>query len=86
MDYLFADNPSTVFGDLAPAIEQLRSNIRREMSASLFFYVPSRQAEFYAQKELFGAAVNAKFPSIQFDMVEAGNCYAMGGEPRACST
>jgi hypothetical protein len=27
---------------------------------------------------LFGKDVNAKFPEIQFDMVEAGNCYAAG--------
>jgi hypothetical protein len=48
------------------------------MQVTAFFYMPYGQSEFYDQKESFGAAVNARFPSIQFDMTEAGNCYAMG--------
>ena len=40
--------------------------------------MPGSRAELYDQNELFGPNVNAKFPSIQYDMVEAGNCVAMG--------
>jgi hypothetical protein len=60
------------------AVAELNNSIRREMQVSLFFYMPWEQAKFYAQQELFGSGVNAKFPSIQFDVAEAGNCYAMG--------
>ncbi|MGA7833260.1 MAG: hypothetical protein WCA21_20070 [Terracidiphilus sp.] len=60
------------------SLAELENTIRREMESNKFFYMPASQAEFYGQKELFGAKVNAKFPSIQFDMEEAGNCYAMG--------
>jgi len=57
---------------------ELRQRIADEMKGKLFFHVPADRVEFYSQRELFGADVNAKFPSIVFDMVEAGNCYAMG--------
>jgi hypothetical protein len=66
------------FGDVGRAVEQFKNTIEWEMSEFLFFHMPPKQAEFYSQAELFGVDVNAKFPSIQFDMVEAGNCYAMG--------
>ncbi len=65
-------------GQIQVGLQELKNTIRREMEVCFFFYMPSRQTEFYDQKELFGGAVNAKFPSIQYDMIEAGNCYAMG--------
>lgn len=69
---------SRYFGDLGNGTAQLRNTIEWEMRSFLFFHMPFKQAEFYDQKELFGVEVNATFPEIQFDMVEAGNCYAMG--------
>lgn len=69
---------SNFFGDLGSGTEQLRNTIEWEMRSELFFHLPSKQTDFYDKKELFGVEVNAKFPSIQYDMVEAGNCFAMG--------
>ena len=60
------------------SLAELNNSIRWEMQAVFFFYMAWEQVPFYDQKEMFGAVVNAKFPSVQFDMVEAGNCYAMG--------
>jgi hypothetical protein len=65
-------------GQLQDGLRELENTIRREMEVCSFFYMPSRQTEFYDQKELFGTLVNARFPGIQYDMVEAGNCYSMG--------
>ena len=48
------------------------------MKLILVMRIPPEQAEFYDKSELFGSSVNAKFPTIQFDVVEAGNCYATG--------
>lgn len=62
----------------AASLSELDNTIRREIWAEWFFHIPAKQSEFYDQKELFGAPVNLKFPTVQFDMVEAGNCYAMG--------
>jgi hypothetical protein len=59
-------------------LQTISNILHSEIEARTFFHMPAEQATFYDQKELFGPEVNAKFPSIQFDMVEAGNCYAMG--------
>jgi len=59
-------------------LKQLEQTIEWEMEEVTFFRMPSTQSEFYDQKELFGSDVNTKFPTVQYDMVEAGNCYAMG--------
>lgn len=66
------------FGNVGSAVNQFKNTIEWEMSEFLFFHMPPKQAEFYANGELFGVDVNAGFPSIQFDVVEAGNCFAMG--------
>jgi hypothetical protein len=63
---------------LGRAITEIENTIQNEMSIVHFFYMPSEQADFYDKEELFGKKVNARFPKIQFDMIEAGNCFAMG--------
>jgi hypothetical protein len=60
------------------SIPELQHRIRDEMEDKLFMYLPPERAERYDQKELLGNSVNAKFPGIQYDAVEAGNCYACG--------
>jgi hypothetical protein len=64
--------------DVAAKLSQIREAILLEMEDRLFMYIPSDRASYYDQKELFGKDTNTKFPTIQFDMVEAGNCYAAG--------
>lgn len=59
-------------------LEQLSSVIHSELESRIFFHLRQDQACFFDQKELFGAEVNAKFPSLHYDMAEAGNCYALG--------
>jgi len=69
--------PSTL-GSLIDSIAELGNTIRWEMEDRLFFYMPPDRAGFYDKPEMLGKDVNAKFPTIQFDIVEAGNCYAAG--------
>jgi hypothetical protein len=76
--YWRIENPDTDFRDVASVADQVLNNIRWEMHDILFFHVPSERTSYYDKKELFGKYVIEKFPAIQFDMVEAGNCYAMG--------
>lgn len=59
-------------------IEQVCSVVHSELESRMFFHVTPEEAVYHDQKELFGMAVNAKFPTIQYDMVEAGNCYSVG--------
>lgn len=65
-------------GKMTASLVELDNTVRREMSTHWFFHLEESRAAFYKQNELFGVEVNAKFPSIAFDMVEAGNCFAMG--------
>jgi len=57
--------------------QELENTIRREMETELFLYVPASQARFYDKKELFGAKVSSRFPNLQSDIIEAGNCLAL---------
>ena len=59
-------------------IEQIANSIRVEMSQVVFMHIAAEQARFYEQKELLGSDVNSKFPEVQFDVAEAGNCFAVG--------
>jgi hypothetical protein len=59
-------------------IEQLSSVIQSELESRAFFHVQQTFAAYYDQPELFGVEVISRFASIQYDMVEAGNCYALG--------
>lgn len=65
-------------GEFANEIDHIAESIRTEMYLRKFMHLPPDQAKWYDQQEMFGADVNARFPGIQFDMVEAGNCYAVG--------
>lgn len=57
---------------------EIDQRITDEMEDNLFMFIPQDRAVFYDSKELFGAEVNATFPELQFDIVEAGNCFASG--------
>jgi hypothetical protein len=59
-------------------VPELQHRIRDEMEDNLFMFIPPERATLYNNAELFGKDVNAKFPGLQFDIVECGNCYATG--------
>jgi hypothetical protein len=68
----------STFGQAMDQLAMLEKTIKYEMEDKLFMYIPPDRAELYNSKEIFGTEVNSKFPEIQFDAVEAGNCYACG--------
>ena len=41
-------------------------------------FISPERAAFYAKPQLFGEAVNKRFPACQYDIEESGNCYAAG--------
>jgi hypothetical protein len=59
-------------------IPEIQDRIQDEMRENLFMFIPPERASYYNKPELFGKGVNQKFPTIQYDVVEAGNCYASG--------
>ena len=54
----------------------LSANIRRELSAHRFFYLPSEATALFDSPGLFGDEVDDRFPSARDDIAEAGNCLA----------
>jgi hypothetical protein len=62
---------SNAFSNLGQAVEI-------EAGQHLFLFVPRERAAFFGQPELFGVDVNKRFPFLQHDIEEAGNCYALG--------
>jgi hypothetical protein len=71
-------NIIVIHKELQERLRELQHLIEDEMEEKLFMHVPPERANFYEQPTLFGQAVNAKFPQTQYDIVEAGNCYASG--------
>jgi hypothetical protein len=71
-------NQDVTVGEWTNLLRQLDHTILWEMQDRSFFYMPPKDSSFYDQKELFGETVNRKFPKMQFDIVEAGNCFATG--------
>lgn len=63
---------------VAQHLDELRRRIEGELKSRLFLYVPFPRPEYYDQAELFGLLVAQRFPSASDDIVEAGNCFALG--------
>lgn len=48
-----------------------------EASSTLFFQVPARDAQLYEANFLFGDMVAVRFPSLSWEIAEAGKCLAL---------
>ncbi len=66
------------FGAVYEAVGILSKLVTLQLRENLFMFVPTGRAEFYGKPQLFGAGVDKRFPSCQYDIEEAGNCYAAG--------
>jgi hypothetical protein len=57
---------------------QLVLRIHEDLQAELFLHVPKDRISYYKAKDpLFGVEVANRFPSVSFDVAEAGKCYAL---------
>jgi hypothetical protein len=59
-------------------LQELQTAIRRDMFERTFLHMPRDREEFYHKPELFGEAVNKKFPQAAEDIQAAGDCFATG--------
>ncbi|HWY40243.1 MAG TPA: hypothetical protein VNX27_05555 [Chthoniobacterales bacterium] len=64
-------------------IDSVHSMAKKELKNRKFFYVPPERVTYYSNKTICGPLVAEKFPKAVPDIVEAGNCYALG-RPTAC--
>lgn len=58
-------------------LSELESRLSEELSGFSVLVVAQNRADFYEQPNLFGETVFNKFPLANFDIEEAGKCFAM---------
>ncbi len=78
VDDLYANAHVLTNRQVAEHIATLDKVMRFEMQNHIFFFLSPELAEYYDSPELLGADVLSKFPDLRYDIVEAGNCYALG--------
>jgi hypothetical protein len=66
------------YSDASEAFGTLDKIIKLQLRENLFMIISPDRAAFYAKPQLFGEAVNKRFPGCQYDVEESGNCYAAG--------
>lgn len=68
----------STYSDAEEAFRTLDKIINLQLRENLFMFISPDRATFYANPQLFGEAVNKRFSGCQYDIEEAGNCYAAG--------
>lgn len=63
--------------DLAYLVCDLTMRIEDELKSAIVLQIPRGRSKYYGEKQLFGSAVSAKFPSVSDDLEEAANCMAV---------
>ena len=72
------DDPSRFTFTLPSAVNDIKNCIVRDLGNRKFMYIPSPDAGYYNQSELFGPEVCDRFPKANKEITAAGNCYATG--------
>jgi HEPN domain-containing protein len=66
-------------GQIHHMLGELEGRLTEELGVHLFLAVPPELVPFYEQSEpIFGQDVATKFQSLQYEIAEAGKCYALG--------
>jgi hypothetical protein len=64
------------YAELGRIAANLRTRIQDELEVVMFLWIEDKN--YYAQDELFGSEVAARFKGASSDIEEAGSCYATG--------
>ena len=65
------------FSDLEHTARDHRERIEDQFGSRLFMFIPNKNAAYYEQHALFGEGVPKKFPALDEDIEEAGNCLGL---------
>jgi hypothetical protein len=63
-------------GDLKHHLDELTNEIMRALGSAKFLMIPSYDAAYYDNPDLFGPTVAQRFPKANKEITEAGSCYA----------
>lgn len=78
LDEMIERLPKITLVRLQENFKQLNKMIEKELSKYLYIYISPIEAMFYEKDNLFGEKVSDAFSSANYDIREAGNCYATG--------
>ncbi len=71
-----SEYPATFFYS-AKLFNEILETLRRELKSTKVFVLDSAKARYYeSEQPLFGNEVALKFPSLSYEIAEAGNCLA----------
>ena len=77
-NYIHQNAQTLTNEQVASNLEHLDRTIQFEMGKHLFFFIAPMRAEYYDKLDLLGYGVLGKFSDVHYDIVEAGNCFAVG--------
>lgn len=72
------ENTPCSYIEMATRFETLQGTLKRELKEIRFLAVQPAKAQFFSQKDLLGNSVSKAFPDAANDIIEAGNCLALG--------
>src|ERR1700730_11397022 len=64
--------------NLARDMAELRDRLQDTLKSRVFLEVPPNLVNYYDARLVFGHAVINKFPKLNYDLDEAGKCFALG--------
>jgi len=69
----------TITGDeLVEALEEIEGRFNDEIRSLTFLYVAPDKRQYLSKTDLFGEEFKNKFPTANAEVIEAGNCFALG--------
>ncbi len=60
------------------AMDDISSRMNDELSSVFLYYLAPEKRDYYQQTALFGEKFKQAFPSANTEVIEAGNCFALG--------
>lgn len=70
---------SATWGSVQTSIKDINRTLSRELSLVMLLSLRPKEQEYFSPKEpLFGTDVAGKFPSLSYEIEEAGKCLALG--------
>lgn len=70
--------PNSTGAQAEQAFDDLNYRFQDEIYQIRFFYVKPEKMDYFGLSAAFGADVAKNFPSAEYDIQEAANCYALG--------
>lgn len=64
--------------DLAEQLDLISDRFNDEIQSLSFLYLAPDKRHYFAKTDLFGDEVKNRFPSANIEIIEAGNCLALG--------